>query len=158
VLGGLGKKSEITHLPQVIRTANKNGLAIVGYFMIGNPGETQGQAMRSARFASEQPFAFVQFTKTFPLPNTKLYDRHKELTGKDMWLDFYKTGLLAKTESHVDCNLKPDWVSRFINRSYLRYYLHPRAIYRVVSYFGPLRMTKLLGVAFQMLLGWMKKS
>lgn len=157
VLEELHKQADLSRLPDVVRTANREGLAIVAYFMIGNPFETKEQARQTARFAKSLPFSFVQFTRTFPLPNSELNDRFIKSTGIDLWGDFYRTGKIGGFTHHLESELETDWVNSFINQSYLTAYLRPAAVFRVLFYFGPRRFFGVIGLSFLMVASWIRK-
>lgn len=76
---------------QAARTANEAGLELVGFFMLGLPGETPEDAEKTIAFAKTLNLDHAVFSLTLPHPNTELYDICKEggtfITGDEY---FYK--------------------------------------------------------------------
>lgn len=75
----------------IVRKAKEIGFEVIGYFIIGSPGETWDQIRQTFRFAEDLDIDYCSFNIATPLPKTELYNRLKE---KNMLSsDFNFTGL-----------------------------------------------------------------
>lgn len=74
VLKNIGKKVTREKLEIGIKRLRKAGIAVVGMFMIGNPGDTAETVKESLEFAKSLPLNTVRFYIAIPFPNTKLWD------------------------------------------------------------------------------------
>ncbi|MFC1889468.1 B12-binding domain-containing radical SAM protein [Thermodesulfobacteriota bacterium] len=156
VLASLGKEVDLARIPSIMRTAQQLGITIVAYFMIGSPGEKQEQARLTTGFSRNLPFDFVQFTRTTAMPHTDLYREFIERTGTDLWHDYHQKGIMESFPALPDA-LDPAWVNRFINTAYIRFYLRPGAIIRVVKYFNARQSMRVFRMIVPVLVSWMKE-
>jgi radical SAM superfamily enzyme YgiQ (UPF0313 family) len=108
------------------------GIRILGYFMLGAPGETRQSIEKTLALSIELNPDFAYYSIVVPYPGTDLYDRALEegLIGFDYWKEFVKSeGELAEpvpmfehdevTRAHLVSTLRT---------AYLRFYLRPRYV------------------------------
>ncbi len=90
VLNSINKRLDLNYTKEMIKTAHKEKIHIVGLFMIGLPFEREDQIEDTIRFAIESDVDFAKFAITVPFPGSQLYDElvsKGKLTRRD-WENF----------------------------------------------------------------------
>ena len=67
------KPNYITLAPPITQKAKELGITVRGFFMIGFPGETLQEVMRTVEYARQLDLAVTNFAIVTPLPGTPLY-------------------------------------------------------------------------------------
>ncbi|MCP4809309.1 MAG: radical SAM protein [Proteobacteria bacterium] len=75
VLKRIKKGATVRQAERAVGWARKYGFTILGYFMVGLPGETHETIQETAEFAASLDVDFAKFSITMPLPGTPLYDQ-----------------------------------------------------------------------------------
>ncbi len=75
VLKRIKKGATTRQAARAVGWARKYGFTILGYFMVGLPGETPETIAETARFAASLDVDYAKFSITMPLPGTPLYDQ-----------------------------------------------------------------------------------
>ena len=75
VLKRIKKGATVEQARRAVGWARKYGFTILGYFMVGLPGETAETIAETAAFAASLDLDFAKFSITMPLPGTPLYDQ-----------------------------------------------------------------------------------
>lgn len=91
LLDKIQKGFTLSEAKEAARNANQAGLDVVGFFMLGLPGETPADARRTIQFSLELNLDHAVYALTIPHPNTELYDICKSegtMTENDKY--FYK--------------------------------------------------------------------
>ncbi|MGQ9705552.1 MAG: B12-binding domain-containing radical SAM protein [bacterium] len=86
VLDILKKKTKIDTVEEVFEMTRGVGIETAGFFMIGTPGETRREIIRTIELAHRLDPDYVSFNITTPYPGTELYKNYKHLFRK--WEDF----------------------------------------------------------------------
>ena len=73
LLDKIRKGFSVQEARDAAKIANEAGLDVVGFFMLGLPGETPADAEGTIRFACELGLDHAVFSLTVPHPNTELY-------------------------------------------------------------------------------------
>ena len=74
VLKRIKKGATVNQARRAVGWARKYGFTILGYFMVGLPGENERTIRETAEFAASLDVDFAKFSITMPLPGTPLYD------------------------------------------------------------------------------------
>ncbi len=74
VLKRIKKGATVSQARRAVGWARKYGFTILGYFMVGLPGETEETIRETAEFAASLDVDFAKFSITMPLPGTPLYE------------------------------------------------------------------------------------
>ncbi len=74
VLKRIKKGATVRQAERAVAWARNVDMTILGYFMVGLPGETQRTIEETAQFAASLDIDFAKFSITMPLPGTPLYD------------------------------------------------------------------------------------
>jgi radical SAM superfamily enzyme YgiQ (UPF0313 family) len=154
ILDGVHKNLKVSDLHDVLACLREHGIMSLGFFMIGNPGETEATALETIDFARTVDLDYAQFSMTTMKPHTELTARYvREATGRDYWRDH----VLGEVEEQILpspwTELSRDDIERLAKRGYLAFYLRPRYILRMLRKTRSLEeLEKYLRVALQMVL------
>lgn len=69
----LKKGIDLERTKKIFRQTKERGITTLGYFMIGNPGETRDQAKQTIEFARNLDADFIHLSVATPFPATELY-------------------------------------------------------------------------------------
>lgn len=125
VLDSMKKNITLDQAREVVRWTKEAGINVIGYFMIGLPGETKATIKETIAFAKELELDFYSFSLTTPFPGTELYD------------SALKAGLIRGEKTslkdwslHVNANLTQDCsaadLAAFENEAFKEFYLKRR--------------------------------
>ena len=113
---------------EAVHTAKDLGLCVRAYFMLGAPTESEEEIRATLRLANELPLDDVTFSITTPLPGTHLYEKTRELIGRDFSaFDYYKRAVYDS--SSVVPAARLDWYKKL---GYVQFYLGRRRIGRTI--------------------------
>lgn len=88
VLDAVQKDITIEKVVETMRLCKELGIMRLGFFLIGNPGETERMVYENVKFAEELDLDYVQFSKLLAKPWTPLWREMVEKTGVDYWRDW----------------------------------------------------------------------
>ena len=93
IISTLHKDTTLEQAEEAVRMSHEVGLQVIGYFMLGSPGETPETIRQTIDFAEKLKVDFAQFSVTTPFPGTELYDiytqdRHASIP----WENFVYSG------------------------------------------------------------------
>lgn len=75
VLKSLGKGTTVEQGREAVRMAHRHGVKVIGFFMIGIPGESREAIEETVRFAIDTGVDIAKFAVTVPYPGSHLFDR-----------------------------------------------------------------------------------
>ncbi|MBD3319538.1 MAG: radical SAM protein [Chitinivibrionales bacterium] len=86
----LNKGITLEQVWKIIRATKKNGISTLAYFMIGIPGESREDILKTIAFSKKINPDFVHFTVLVPFPGTPVYAQalKKGIFGHDRWKSF----------------------------------------------------------------------
>ncbi len=86
----LKKGINLDRTREVFKKTKAHGITTLGYFMIGNPGETKQQAMETIEFARNLHADFIHLSVATPFPATELYrlGLKRGIYNHDYWREF----------------------------------------------------------------------
>lgn len=73
VLNLMKKGTRVEQAHEATKMCNKAGIETTGYFMIGNPGEKEEDALKTIKLAKEIDLDYAAFGVTIAYPNTEIY-------------------------------------------------------------------------------------
>lgn len=90
ILRILNKRITISRTKEAFLLTKKSGISTLGYFMIGNPGETREEISETMKLMKELDPDYVHITILTPFPATRIYfDGLKSgIIDKDYWRGF----------------------------------------------------------------------
>jgi len=75
VLKRLGKGTTVEQGREAVKIAHRHGVKVIGFFMIGIPGESREAMEETVRFAIDTGVDIAKFANTVPYPGSHLFDR-----------------------------------------------------------------------------------
>jgi len=116
---------------------NKNKVTIMGFFMLGAPGETKQEIKNTIRFASNLNIQEATFSIVSPLPKTGLYDLVEKLKFpiSNNFEDFnYYSSRAFKDGLHTYKELK-----KLQLEALMAFYIKPNRIWYILKHFLSIR-------------------
>lgn len=132
ILRRIGKSIDTDQVRRAIEMTRAHGIHPLGFFQIGNPGETMRTARRTIRFALDLPLDYAQFMRTIAKPGSRLERVVMATTGRDPWREHV---MGRRDDSRLPTpwtRLEPATVDRLVKEAYLRFYLRPRVAARTM--------------------------
>ncbi len=132
IITTLCKDTTLEQVEKAVADSRKAGLQVVGYFMLGSPGETIWTIRQTIEFAKRLKVDFAQFSLTTPFPGTELYDIYmKDYEGSIPWESFVYAG----TDNPATPIFESDLLDRqaleyWMRRAYRGFYLRPAYIWQ----------------------------
>ncbi len=125
---------------RALRMARSRGIFVQGYFMLGAPGETREEMLRTIEFASREPFDDAIFDITTPFPHTRLWDLTRDLVDRDYEdFDCFHSSVY-RLEGFAEGDIE-----KLKKRAFWRFYTHPRRILRTLrTVLGPRNLFRTL--------------
>ncbi len=78
VLDRAGKRTSLEQALQAARAARNAGVSVMGFFMLGLPGDTVESCWETVNFAMELDCDFAKFAITVPYPGSALYEQLRD--------------------------------------------------------------------------------
>jgi anaerobic magnesium-protoporphyrin IX monomethyl ester cyclase len=132
IIKTLCKDTTIEQVEEAVAASREAGLLVVGYFMLGSPGETPATIRRTIDFAIRLKVDFAQFAVTTPFPGTELYDMYmKGRTEGIPWESFVYAGTdNPATPVFEGGGLDRQALARWTRRAYRDFYLRPAYVWQ----------------------------
>ena len=73
ILASVGKGTTVAQGREAIRVAHRHGVKVIGFFMVGLPGETRETVLETLRFAMDNDVDIAKFAVTIPYPGSRLF-------------------------------------------------------------------------------------
>ncbi|MGQ9759268.1 MAG: B12-binding domain-containing radical SAM protein [Candidatus Methanomethylicaceae archaeon] len=127
VLKILKKAITLDQVKTAIRWAKKTGIEVIGSFIIGTPGETKEDVIKTIKFAKESGIDFAQFTAMTPYPGTEVYQIAKAegLLTTNNWSCYTTIKPVMRTKE-----LTVEEISSLVVLAYRRFYLSTSFIFK----------------------------
>ena len=132
ILATLKKSTSIEMYHDVIRRTRENGIHTFGYFMVGNPYETEATIRQTIRLALSLDLDYAQFSKVTPMPATEMYTLLLKETGRDYWREHIVNGVDDDIPRPL-CDMTDEEIQRWTRLAYLRFYYRPSYVSRAVG-------------------------
>jgi radical SAM superfamily enzyme YgiQ (UPF0313 family) len=98
ILDRMNKKNSVENNYKAVKIAQESGLNVIGYFMIGFPGETVETINESIEFIERSNIDQAQFYTFVPLPGCDVYRYPEKYDAKIISHDFSDYYLVTGTE------------------------------------------------------------
>jgi anaerobic magnesium-protoporphyrin IX monomethyl ester cyclase len=132
IIKTLQKDITLKQVEVAVRAHKEVGLQVIGYFMLGSPGETPQTIQDIIDFAKKLKVDFAQFSITTPFPATELYEIYKRINPEDIpWEKFVYAG----TDNPASPVFESDKLTRedlkiWTARAYREFYLRPSYVWQ----------------------------
>ncbi len=142
ILDAARKKTKVGQAEKAVAMARKAGLATIGHFIFGLPGETPDSMEETIAFSKRLPLHFAEFYIATPHPGSDLFEGLPE--GKKRHDDIdWKSFEYSHNQINADLELEG---AR--SRAYRRFYLRPGILWGILSYYGVRRLPALIRTGF----------
>ena len=131
ILKNLKKGIDLGIAKNVIQYIQKSGMSVLGFFIMGSPGETMQTMKQNLDFAKSLPFDYVQFSRMFAHPHTELNDMMIKQYGRDLWKEYVDTGRNFDMPL-IGTDLTIKQTDKFIKKSYKKFFLRPSQVLRIL--------------------------
>jgi len=131
IIKTLHKDTTLDQVEEAVRQSREVGLQVIGYFMLGSPGETPDTIRQTINLAQRLKVDFAQFSVTTPFPGTELYDIYMQNRKESIsWDSFVYAGTDNPTTPVFESDkLTGEDLKTWLRRAYRHFYLRP-------AYFG----------------------
>lgn len=134
-LDAIKKDFKIQDAYEAVRLCHQVGMGVIGFFIVGSPGETERSINMTIDFACDLDIDFAKFTVFVPYPGTPIYyDFLKNGTLKEP--DIYDFGRYTSypTDENPAIYTTPALsqadLMRLQKKAFRKFYLRPKTIYR----------------------------
>ena len=127
ILKILNKKITISRTKEIFSLTKKSKISTLGYFMIGNPGETREDIFETIRLMKELDPNYVHITILTPFPATEIYfDGLKSgVIERDCWKAFSKNPIPGFIPPHWGEFFTKDELVELLALAYRDFYARP---------------------------------
>jgi radical SAM superfamily enzyme YgiQ (UPF0313 family) len=133
VLRVLLKAADLDQAKETVQDTKDAGIDVFGYFMVGNPGETESTVRQTIRYALDLPLDYAQFSKVTPMPGTELYSMYVEQYGEDYWRNYILDENYDSYIPRPGCDLTENQIQELTQLAYIRFYYRPMFALRTLS-------------------------
>ena len=124
-LNNISKKTKVAMVKNALDLTSKLGIKIYGSFILGLPGETYSDALKTIDFACSLPLDYAKFKVLTPFPSTEIYKNSKKY-GKVLSFDKMDT----HTVSFIPYTMSKKQLQELFTLSYKRFYVRPSYIFK----------------------------
>ena len=154
VLEKIKKEISSDQAARAVQWSKDAGIQPLGFFMIGNPGDSPQTVRDMVRWAKAVKLDYVQFSRTIAKPFTDLHFKLIEETGQDYWKDFVLGKEQAKALPRPWCEMSDQEIERLTNWAYRSFYFRPYIVWRRLKNLQSLEeLTRYVKVAMEMAVG-----
>lgn len=133
VLARTGKGTTLAQAEAAARAARNAGVTIVGFFMIGLPGDTVKTCLETVDFAIRLDCDFAKFAVAIPYPGSQLFESLRGQLGPrdfDKFLSWYNWASGGEDILSMSDDISPADLLRIQRLGMLRFYARPRQVIR----------------------------
>ena len=136
VLTAIGKGTTLEQGREAVAVAQRHGVLVIGFFMVGLPGDTPETMEQTVRYAIDLGVDIAKFAVTVPYPGSSLFDQ----MGRD-WLEPADCQAFASWTDWSDGEPGWSWAPRGLHpqqvldaqrRGMLQFYARPRYLWQVL--------------------------
>jgi radical SAM superfamily enzyme YgiQ (UPF0313 family) len=130
VLDRIHKNITLDKISQAIKLSRKYKIRTMGFFMIGNAGDTTQNIRRTIEFAKKLDLDFIQVCRTIAKPGTDLDREMIEFTGYDFWREHVLGNKIMERLPTPWTSLTEEEKVALTREFYLKFYFRPKIIWR----------------------------
>ncbi len=132
VLENINKSIPFNRVRSVIKTTKELGIKPLGFFMFGNPGETEGTIKKTIDFALSLDLAYATFTKVIAKPKSYYDQLNIKNTAKDYWRNYILGRCSEKEPIRTWTNIDEEMLIGYIRQAFRRFYFRPKHIFNAL--------------------------
>jgi radical SAM superfamily enzyme YgiQ (UPF0313 family) len=131
LLKRINKKITIPQVKKAIKMAKKIGFITRTSFIIGLPGETREQSLKTLKFAKELDADFSKWSVFVPYPGTKEFYTLKDEIKNFNWDDYLSiAGYLSRNPIYVPKGRTYEELAKLQKEFHRKYYMRPGKVFR----------------------------
>lgn len=132
ILKELNKGITMEKVANTFRLTRKNGIPILAYFMIGNPGETINDIKTTFSVMQKLKPDYIHLSVLTPFPGTNLYGQAlaRNIIPNDCWQEFAQKPSCDFTMPHWGEFFSMSELSELLLKGYKGFYCTPSYIFR----------------------------
>ncbi|MDD5747114.1 MAG: radical SAM protein, partial [Candidatus Omnitrophica bacterium] len=96
ILDSMGKRISVGDVKNAIKLTKGCGIRTMGFFMVGNEGDTPDSVRKTIDFAKSLDLDFVQVCQVIAKPGTPLHRQISEATRVDLWKEHIRGNFLSR--------------------------------------------------------------
>ncbi|MCZ7583531.1 MAG: hypothetical protein M5R36_09455 [Deltaproteobacteria bacterium] len=121
-------------MKKVLDCLESHRIRSLGFFMIGNPGETEETVHKTISLAKSLPLHYTQFTLTMIKPHTDLEQKYIfDAMGYDYWREYLRGNVEEQILPTPWTELSRADIERLTKKAYLSFYLRPRYALKMIA-------------------------
>lgn len=128
ILENINKKVRLDQIEQAITLTRKYAIQPLGFFMVGNPGETKETVNESIRFAKRLKLSFVQVCRAIAKPGTDLDEMLIKKYNRDYWREYVSGNIRDQRLPVPWTSLTDKEMERYTKDFYRSFYFRPSII------------------------------
>jgi len=132
VLISMQKEITVSQVRQAIKDTKEIGLTTLGYFMIGNVGESISDAKQTIKLMNELPLDYVHISVLMPFPGTTVY--YQGVASGVYKTDYWKEYALKPNQDFIPQlwqeEIKEEELYELLKYAYKSFYKRPSYILR----------------------------
>lgn len=128
------KSLSLAKVKRAVSLLRHEGIIVVGFFMIGIPGEDRTTIEKTIRFAIEVNPHIANFSVVVPLPQTELFDMVQK--GGKFLMPVHEgsnTGYYSGDFSFEYGDLNPEFIRKYASYAYRKFYFRPQKILDILT-------------------------
>ncbi|MCP4649229.1 MAG: glycosyltransferase [PVC group bacterium] len=132
VLKAVNKQIDPKKVKQAIKWSRKYGIRTMGFFMVGNKGDTINTVRETIRFAKDLKLDFIQVCRTIGKPGTSLDKEMILAKGIDQWGEHILGNEIKGRLSAPWSGLTNQEKTGLMREFYLKFYFRPSIILKML--------------------------
>ena len=153
-LDSIRKNTSLQAARHAVEITRKAGVHIIGFFMLGVPGETHRSINATIDFARNLNIDFAKFTVFSPFPGARVYEELRadgKIPDTEEWERFTNYPSRKNPPIYLPEALSLRDIIGYQRKALLRFYLRPRIILRHLVKIRTLGLRDVLGAAESLL-------
>ena len=123
LLAQIKKGATLERGREAARWARRAGMTVMGYFLMGLPGETEQTLRETIAYTRALEVDFVKFNLAIPLPGTALHEMWKDRIKAEHWSQYNFHAPARELYDHPE--LSWDTLEAYLREGYRRFYCRP---------------------------------
>ena len=129
------KKANVNQAREALRWSRELGVLTFGLFVVGMPGETREQILKTIQFAKELDPDMAKFNVAIPFPGSELWERYKHrVDGQPYWkYSGWFNANMSDGDNILSGDALPTRELMYLQRrAMFEFYTQPRVMHRYV--------------------------
>lgn len=118
-----------------VKLFKKYGIKVMGYFILGLPGETEEEIFQTINFALSLPLDYIQVNVLIPVPGTSIYSMaiNDEKFGADYFREYTIKPEKNTRQKFYETKVREERVKELQKYFYRKFYLRPGFIMKNIK-------------------------